>query len=153
VDPEVPVDRVDPMTASVAESLARQRFYALLLGIFSGAALLLAAAGVYGLFSYAVSRRTREFGIRIALGADRERVARLVLARASALATIGILIGLAGALAAARTLRSLLFEVGTADPLALVGAGLLLGATSLAASWIPARRATKVDPLVALRSE
>ena len=153
VDPEVPVDRVDPMTASVAESLARQRFYALLLGIFSGAALLLAAAGVYGLFSYAVSRRTREFGIRIALGADRERVARLVLGRASALAAAGILVGLAGALAAARTLRSLLFEVGTADPLALVGAGLLLGATSLAASWIPARRATKVDPLVALRSE
>jgi putative ABC transport system permease protein len=153
IDLDVPVGRVEPMTSLMAESLARQRLYSVLLGSFGVLALLLAAAGVYGMASYAVSRRTREFGLRIALGAGWERVLRLVLGRALALAVAGSLLGLAGALAATRTLRGFLFEVGPADPAALAGAVLLLLLVTLAASYIPARRATKVDPAEALRSE
>jgi predicted permease len=153
VDPDVPVDRIVPLTGLVAESLARQRLYTLLLGAFGAMALLLSALGVYGLVSHGVGARTREFGIRIALGAGRAGVLRLVVGRAVALTAAGALLGLAAALAAGRALRDFLFEVGPSDPAALVAAGALLVAVSLAASWIPARRATKVDPVLALRSE
>jgi putative ABC transport system permease protein len=153
LDPDVPVDRVAPMTSLMAESIARQTLYALLLGSFAVMALVLSAVGVYGLVSYGVSERTREFGIRIALGADRGRVLRLVVGRALVLGGLGSLLGLAGALAASRTLRGLLYGVKPSDPAALLGAGLLLFAVTVAASWLPARRATKVDPVVALRSE
>jgi ABC-type antimicrobial peptide transport system permease subunit len=153
VDLDVPVDRLEPMTALMSESLARQRLYSLLLASFAVMALALSAIGVYGLASYAVSQRTREFGIRIALGADRRSVLRLVVDRALALAALGLLLGLAGTFAANRTLRGLLVGVGPSDPWALAGAGLVLFAVTVAASYFPARRATKVDPLVALRSE
>jgi putative ABC transport system permease protein len=153
VDLDVPVDRVEPMTALMADALARQRLYSLLLGGFAVMALVLSAVGVYGLASYAVTHRTREFGIRIALGADRRSVLRLVVDRAVALAALGLLLGLGGAFAAARALRGLLYGVGPADPWALAGAGLLLFGAALLASYLPARRATRVDPMVALRSE
>ena len=153
VDLDVPVDRVEPMTALMSDALARQRFYALLLGCFGAVALVLAAVGVYGLVSYGVSHRTREFGIRMALGADRGAVLRLVVGHTFLLAGAGLLLGVAGALVATRILRGLLYGVGPGDPSALGGAGLLLLGVAVAASWLPARRATKVDPMVALRSE
>ena len=153
VDADVPVDRAVPMTSLLADSIARQRLYALLLGGFGVMALLLSALGVYGLMSHAVGARTREFGIRVALGAERGGVLRLVVGRAAVLTGLGAVLGLAGALAATRTLRDLLFEVGPSDPLALVGASALLVVVALAASWLPARRAAGVDPAVALRSE
>ncbi len=153
VDLDVPVDRVEPMTAMMSESLARQRLYSLLLASFAVMALVLSAVGVYGLASYGVSHRTREFGIRIALGADRRNVLRLVLGRALVLAGLGLVLGLAGAFVATRTLRGLLVGVGPADPWALAAAAVVLFGVTVAASYLPARRATKVDPLVALRSE
>jgi putative ABC transport system permease protein len=153
VDPDVPVDRVEPMTGLMAASLAKQRLYALLLGSFGVMALVLSAVGVYGLVSYGVSHRTREFGIRIALGAAQGSVLRLVVGRALLLGGLGSLLGLAGALAVTRTLRGLLYGVRPSDPWALAGAGLLLFAVTMAASYLPARRATRVDPVVALRSQ
>lgn len=153
VDLDVPVDRVEPMTTIMAESLARQRLYSLLLGSFGVLALVLSAVGVYGLVSYGVSHRTREFGVRIALGAGPGSVLRLVVGRALRLAGLGTLLGLGGALAATRSLRGLLVEVAPSDPAALAGAALLLFGVTVAASYLPARRATKVDPMVALRSE
>ncbi len=153
VDPDVPVGDVTPMTTLMADALARQRFYAQLLGAFGVLALAISVVGVYGLVSYAVGRRTREFGIRIALGADRQRVLRLVLARGAALTAVGVGLGLAGALTLTRTLRSLVVGVAPTDPAALAGAAALLVVAALAATYLPARRATRVDPMVALRSE
>ena len=153
VSPDVPVDRVVPMTSLLANSIARQRLYALLLGGFGAAALLLSALGVYGLVTHTVAGRTREFGVRIALGAGRGGVLRLVVGRVALLAALGAALGLAGALAATRTLRQLLFEVGPSDPVALAGSAAVLVLVTLAAAWLPARRATRVDPVVALRSE
>jgi putative ABC transport system permease protein len=109
--------------------------------------------GVYGLVSHAVNGRIREIGIRIALGADRGTVLRLVVGRSFALGAVGLTLGLAGALAATRTLREFLFEVGPTDPAALAGAAVLLLAVTMGASYLPARRAAKVDPVEALRSE
>jgi len=153
LDAGVPVGKVAPLTSLMAESLARQRFYTVLLVAFGVLALLLAAVGVYGLASYAVSRRTREFGVRIALGAQRGTLLRLVMDRALALAGLGIVLGLAVALAATRTLKALLFEVGPDDPAALIGGAILLLLVTLLASWLPARRAMNADPMVALRAE
>jgi putative ABC transport system permease protein len=153
VDPGVPVDRVAPMTAMLADSLARQRLYALLLGAFSAMALLLSALGMYGLVSHTVAGRRREFGVRIALGAGRGGVLRLVVGRVALLALLGAGLGLAAARMLTYSLRSLLFETGPSDPVALTLSGALLIFVALAASWLPARRATKVDPVEALRSE
>ena len=153
VDLDVPVDRVEPMTALMSESLAKQRLYSILLAAFAAMALGLSAVGVYGLASYGVTHRTREFGIRIALGADRRSVLRLVVDRALVLAGLGVLLGLAGAFAVTRTLRGLLYGVGPSDPWALAAAGLVLFWVTVAASYLPARRATRADPMVALRSE
>jgi len=137
----------------MTESLARQRFYSLLVISFGITALLLAAVGVYGLASYTVSQRTSEFGIRMALGAGRSSVLRLVVGRSLLLAGIGAALGLAAALVATRSLRAFLFEVGPVDPIALAGAAILLVAVALAASYLPARGATNIDPVVALRRE
>jgi len=153
IDPDVPVEKVEPMTDLMRESLARERLYSLLVVTFGMMALLLVAVGVYGLASYSVSRRTREFGVRVAFGAGRDHLLRLVLGRSAVLAGLGALLGLAGALAATRLLKSLLFEVGPLDPLALGGAVAVLVVVTLAASYFPARRATKVDPVEALRSQ
>src|SRR5437879_3232225 len=139
--------------AAHAESIAARRCYAVLLGVFAVIALLLAGAGIYGLAAYAVSRRTREIAVRIAIGAGPGRVLGLIVGRGLALTSGGITLGAAGALAAARLLRGLLFEIAPTDPSVLAGVAVLLAGTTLLGCWLPARRATQVDPMVALRYE
>ena len=153
VDVDVPLDAVVSFTTLMAESLSRDRLYAWLVGVFAAAALALAAAGMYGLASYAVTRRTREIGLRMALGATRLAVLELVVVRGVLLTAVGVVLGVAGALGTTRVLRSYLFQVAPNDPgVLLVAATVLIGVT-LAATWLPARRAAKVDPIVALRYE
>jgi putative ABC transport system permease protein len=153
VAPQYPIYDMQPMTARTAAAMARARFSALLLGLFALTALLLSAVGIYGVMALAVSARTREIGIRIALGADRGRVQRLVVGEGVALASIGTIVGLAGALLSTRVLRSLLFDLTPSDPVTYVTIVAVLAAAAIAASWIPARRASRVDPVVALRAE
>jgi ABC-type antimicrobial peptide transport system permease subunit len=126
---------------------------ALVLGVFGGFALLLAAVGLYGLVAYAVAQRQSEFGVRMALGASPFNVLRSVLGEGARLAAIGIVLGLAGAIAAGRLMTSLVFGIRTADPLALGVAMLVFFATALLATALPARRASRADPLRALRAE
>jgi putative ABC transport system permease protein len=153
VDVEVPMLNVRTMDESVSASLSPQRFTMLLLAAFAGTALLLAGAGIYGVMAYMVTRRTREIGVRVALGAAAGDVLKLVIGQGLWTTAVGVVIGVAGSLALTRTMQSLLFGVSATDPLTLVEVVILLAAVSCLASWIPARRATKVDPLVALRYE
>jgi putative ABC transport system permease protein len=141
------------MEQLLAKSLSRTRFSMLLLSIFAGLALMLSAVGIYGVMAYSVAQRTREIGIRLALGAARKDVLAMVLLGGGRLATFGLVLGLAGALALNYWLRNQLYGVSPADPVTYIAVALLLGAVALAASYIPARRATRVDPLVALRYE
>lgn len=150
--PEVPV-KFTTMEASLAENIAAPKFRTLLLGVFAALAVCLAMAGVYGVMAYVVSQRSSEIGLRMALGASSGDVLRLVLGQALLLAGIGLVLGLAGAVAATRLLTSMMFEVKPTDPLTYVSVAALLGVVALAASYIPARRAAKVDPSVALRQE
>jgi putative ABC transport system permease protein len=147
----VPIYRVETMEQVVSNELAQPRFSSLLLGAFAGLALTLASVGIYGLVAYTVSRRTREIGLRMALGARAADVLRLVVAQGMALVAIGLGVGLVAALALGRLLASQLYAVSASDPATFAIVALLLLAVTLAASWIPARRATRVDPLVALR--
>jgi len=153
VDPEVPLLNIQTMDESVSASLSPQRFTMLLLAAFAGTALLLAAAGIYGVMAYTVTRRTREIGVRMALGAAAGDVLRLVVGQGMGTTAIGLAVGMTGSLALTRTMQTLLFGVKATDPANTVAVVLLLGAVSLFACWIPARRATRVDPLVALRDE
>jgi putative ABC transport system permease protein len=153
LDPDLPVDRLKPMTAVINDSIADVRIITTLVGAFAVFALVLATIGMYGLIAYSVSQRQHEMGIRIALGASRRNVLRLVLARGVLLAAIGIAIGIPIALAAGRLTAAFLFGVTPHDRTVFAGIPLLLLAVSLAASYLPARRATKIDPLVALRTE
>lgn len=153
VDKQIPVSDIHPMTELMAVSIAQERFNMLLLGIFALLALLLAAVGIYGLMAYAVSQRTHEIGVRVALGAQRPDVLRLVLRDGARVAFLGIAIGVAAALGLTRLMSSLLFEVTPTDPATFVSVAILLGAVGLIACYVPARRATCVDPLVALRYE
>jgi putative ABC transport system permease protein len=153
VDPDLPIFDVKTMTEALSESVAQPRFYAVLLGSFAAIALIIAALGIYGVISYAVSQRTRELGIRIALGAQRERVVRLVIGQGLALTLVGIFIGIAGAFALTRLIASLLFGVAPADPLTFAVVGLLFVAVACIASYLPARRAAAVDPIIAMRAE
>jgi putative ABC transport system permease protein len=150
--PDVPV-KFTSMDASLAENVAAPRFRTLLLGIFAALAVCLAMAGVYGVMAYLVSQRSNEIGLRMALGASPGDVSRLVLREGMLLAGAGLVLGLAGAIAATRLLTSVLFEVKPGDPATYAAVAALLGVVALAASYIPARRASRVDPLVALRQE
>jgi putative ABC transport system permease protein len=151
VAPHAPVFDIRSMSARVATASAQARFSAILLGLFAGVALSLAVMGIYGVLSFGVAQRTGEIGIRMALGAERGQVLALVLRDGAVLALIGLAIGLMAALALTRVLHTMLFEVTTTDPLTYGAMGLVLGLAVLAASWIPARRAARVDPVIALR--
>jgi putative ABC transport system permease protein len=153
VDPNQPVFDVKTMEERVAVTLETRRFAVVLLGIFGGLALLLAAIGLYGVLAFAVSQRTREIGIHMALGARTRDVLLMVIRQGMSLVVIGVVLGVAGAYAVTRLIRSLLFEVGTTDPLTFVLVSVLLAVVGFVACYLPARRATKVDPLVALRYE
>jgi putative ABC transport system permease protein len=153
LDPNLPVSNVRMMEEVVAQSLAIRRFVLLLFGFFAGLALLLATVGIYGVLTTSVSQRTRELGVRIALGATARDVGRLIVGQGLKLVLSGIVIGLISAFVLQRVIRKLLFGVSPTDPLTFIVIAFLLIAVALLASWIPARRATKVDPLTALRSE
>ena len=148
-----PIYAVQTMEQIISGSLAERRFTMLLLIIFASTALVLAAVGIYGVMSYAVSRRTHELGVRLALGASRSEILRLVVGEGIVLAAIGTVVGVAAALGLTRLMASLLYGVRPADPATLAAVSLLLAGIALLACYIPARRATKVDPLVALRYE
>jgi predicted permease len=152
-DPLLAIIGIRSMTDMVAGSVARQRFTMLLLGLFGSVSLVLAAIGIYGIVSYGVKRRTREIGIRMALGARPADVRRLVVGQGMRMATIGLVIGMAGALAATRLMRRLLYGVSATDPTTFVAIALLLAAVAFLASWIPARRALATEPTSALRTE
>jgi ABC-type antimicrobial peptide transport system permease subunit len=141
------------MESWVGDAVARQRFSALLVGVFAVIALLLAAIGIYGVVAYAVGLRTREFGIRMALGAERADVLCLVFRHGAVLAALGIVLGVAGALAMTQLISGLLFGVSPHDPTTIAGVAAVIACIALLASWIPARRATRVDPILALRYE
>jgi predicted permease len=153
VDRDLPIFHVVTMEQRVQESLARRRFAMLLLSLFAGLAVALAMIGIYGVISYVVNQGTREIGIRLALGATPRAILRLVIGRGMALAIPGVLIGVLGSLAFTRMMRGLLFGVSPIDPLTFVAIPLLLVLVALLASYIPARRATLVDPTVSLHSE
>jgi ABC-type antimicrobial peptide transport system permease subunit len=141
------------MAEVVARSTSRQRFNTWLMSLFGAAALLLAAIGIYGLMAYSVEQRTRELGVRLALGADAGGVRRMVIGQGMTLAAAGIGLGLAASFALSRLMTAFLFEVTATDPLVFVVAPLVLAVVSLAAVWLPARRASRVDPIEALRYE
>ncbi|HEX6729983.1 MAG TPA: FtsX-like permease family protein, partial [Pyrinomonadaceae bacterium] len=153
MDQSLPVYAVKPMTEYVGESLSRRRFNMVLLSAFSGVALALAAVGIYGVISYSVIQRTHEMGIRMAIGAQRSDVLKLVVRQAMILALAGVVIGLVASWALTRLIKSLLFNVSVTDPLTFTVIAVLMILIALVACLIPARRATKVDPLVALRCE
>jgi ABC-type antimicrobial peptide transport system permease subunit len=153
VAPDTGVFNVMPVTRLSANTVWQSRVWGLLFGIFSGIALLLATAGIYGVMAYFVTQRTREIGVRIALGAQWRDVLKLILKSGMALVTIGLAIGLAGALALTRLMTTLLFEVSPTDPITFGVVALCVILATLLACYVPARRATRVDPLIALRYE
>jgi len=153
LDPSLPIEKLRSMDDVFGEAIGRPRLLAQLLGIFAGLAILLAAIGSYGVLSYMVTERRREIGIRMALGADRGSVMRMVLSQGLRLTLIGVVAGLAAAFAMNRVLASLLFGVRPSDPATIASVVTLIGAVALVACYIPARVATRVDPMIVLREE
>lgn len=153
VDSNVGIDALLPMEQLVASSLTRQRFYAAVMGVFAAIAVLLSAVGIYGVLAYAVGQRTREFGVRTALGARSRDILAMVLRQSLRLTSIGIGIGLAGAIALTRYIEGMLYDVTPLDPLTYVAVVALFAAVASLASYLPARRATRIDPMTALRYE
>jgi putative ABC transport system permease protein len=151
VDPRQPVTTVQPMTQYVSSALARPRLYAVLLGAFASLALLLAAVGLYGLMAFAVSKRTHEIGVRMALGAQRQDVLVSILAEGARLTLTGLAAGAICAAVLSRVVGDLLYGVTVNDPLTYCGAAVLLAVVALIAAYLPARRAARIDPIVALR--
>jgi putative ABC transport system permease protein len=153
IDPDQPIAAVRPMTEWVESSVAAPRYRTTLLALFAALAMVLAATGIYGVMSYSVAQRTHEIGVRMALGARRADVLKLVVRQGMLLAIVGVIVGLLGAFALTRVMSSLMFGVTTKDPITFVAVSLLLVGVAFIACFVPARRATKVDPLVALRYE
>jgi putative ABC transport system permease protein len=153
LDPAVPAVRVQTFDEAVSRSLWRQRLQGQVLGVFAALALLLAAVGLYGVIAYAVAQRTRELGVRMALGASQRQVLGLVLGQGVRLTLIGVAAGAAGALALSRVIASLLYGVKATDPASFLAVSAILAAVAVLASYAPARRAMQVDPLVAMRAE
>jgi len=153
LDRNLPIYDIKPFAEYVSDSAAQPRFNSVLLGVFAGVALLLTAIGLYGVIAYSITQRTQEIGIRMALGARAVDVLRLIIGQGMALVVIGVALGLAGAFAATRLMKSLLFGVGATDPLTFASIAALITLIALLACYIPARRATKVDPMIALRRE
>ena len=153
LDPDLPISRLTTMEGMIAKSLTGQRFMLSLLGAFAGVAALLAAVGIYGVMAFAVGQRTHEIGVRMALGAQQAHVLKLVLLQGGILSGIGVVLGIGGAYALTRYMEALLYEITPTDPATFVAISILLVSVSLLACWVPARRATKIDPMVALRYE
>jgi hypothetical protein len=153
LDPAATLDNVATMDQIVSNAMSRPRLYAVLLGIFAAVAMILAAIGIYGVLSYVVALRAREIGIRMALGAQSVQVLAVVLRQTTMLTAIGVVVGLAGAAALSRYLEGLLYGLTPLDPTTFLAVVVMFGVAATVASYVPARRATNVDPLVALRTE
>jgi putative ABC transport system permease protein len=153
IDSTIPLAQVSTLDDIVSRSVRDQRASVLLLGSLGGLALLLTATGIYGVLAYAVAQQTREIGVRMALGASRGNVLRLVLGRGLLLVAIGSALGLAASFALTRLMTNMIYEVSARDPLTFAGVAAVLLAVALAACYVPARRAMRVDPMVALRHE
>jgi len=153
VNRDIPLTNLRSMQDMLARSLLRRKFAMLLLSIFAGVAMLLAAIGLYGVMSYTVSQRTHEIGIRMALGARKEDVLKLVVGQGMRLAVLGVVVGLVASIALTRLMSRLLFGVSAHDPITFLTVAALLAAVALLANYVPARRAAEVDPMVALRYE
>jgi ABC-type antimicrobial peptide transport system permease subunit len=153
VNPQQAFYDTAPVVRLIDASVVRQRFSTALMAVFALFALVLCATGIYGVLSFTTGQRTREIGVRMALGADSASIRQMILREGAAVIGIGVAVGLAGALIATRFLQTLLFEIRPGDPLTLVSVSALLSIVGLAACYLPARRATRIDPLVALRTE
>jgi len=153
LSPDQPISDLKSMRKVISDNVSQPRFYTLLLGVFAAIALLLAVTGLYGVLSYSVSQRAHEIGIRMALGASRLGIFRLVLGQVMVLVSAGVILGLAGAFALTRLIATQLYQTTPTDPATFLAVSGMMIAVAAAAAWIPARRALKVDPIIALRCE
>jgi ABC-type antimicrobial peptide transport system permease subunit len=153
VNKDQPVSSISTIDDLYSQSIDHPRMASTLMGLLAGLAVVLAAVGIYGVISYSVSERKREIGIRIAVGADAHTIFKLVVGRVMSFVLGGIVVGIAGALALTRLLETMLYGMSPRDPIIIAGVSLLLAGTAFLASWLPARRAARIDPMIVLRSE